>query len=152
MRALFVLILLTGVILTSGHAPASPLSDISATVQSLRTQAAQGDRQAQLNLGVLHDFGRGVPQDYAEARQWYVKAAAQGDAGAQFNLGVLYDLGHGVPRDNVRAYMWFSLAGANGHKQAAEFRDALATKMTPSQVAEAQRLGSRCQAQQLKDC
>ena len=171
-----------------GRAPASPLSDISATVQSLRTQAAQGDRQAQLNLGVLHDFGRGVPQDYArsrqwyaqaaaqgdaraqlnlgelydlgrgvpqdyaEARQWYVKAAAQGDAGAQFNLGVLYDLGHGVPRDNVRAYMWFSLAGANGHKQAAEFRDALATKMTPSQVAEAQRLGSRCQAQQLKDC
>jgi TPR repeat protein len=113
MRVLFVLTFLTALILPSGHAPASPPSDISAEV--LHKQAAQGDAWAQHNLGVLYDNGRGVPQDYVKARGWYEKAAAQGNPWAQHSLGVLYDNGRGVPQDYVKARDWYEKAAAQGN-------------------------------------
>jgi hypothetical protein len=36
--------------------------------------------------------------------------------------------------------MWFNLAAAQGIKDAAKARDSLAERMTPTQIAEAQRL------------
>ena len=84
--------------------------------------------------------GRGVPQDYAEAVNWYRKAANQGDAMAQYNLGSMYADSQGVPQDYVRAYMWFSLSAAQGDKDAGKYRDLAAPRMTPAQIAEAQKL------------
>ena len=46
-----------------------------------------------INLGVLYENGRGVPQDYAKAREWYEKAADKGDADAMIDLGLLYENG-----------------------------------------------------------
>lgn len=193
MRALSVMILLVALVLPSGHAPASPPIDISAEeLQTLHTQAAQGNAAAQYNLGVLYANGRGVPQDYVQARQWYEQAAAQGHREAQYNLGVLYDKGHGVPQDyvqarqwyeqaaaqgfamaqlnlgvlyhngqgipqdDVRAYMWYNLATpqltGDNQKLVADNRDRVARRMTPAQLAEAQRLASQCQTQQFKGC
>ena len=118
--------------------------------------AAQGRAEAQFNLGQMYAEGQGVSQDYAKARQWYEQAAAQGRAEAQFNLGVLYYNGQGVPRDNVQSYMWWSLVAGrsmgNDQKLAAEYRDEVAQRMTPEQIAKAQRLSQQCQAQQFKDC
>jgi uncharacterized protein len=133
--------------------------------------AAQGDRSAHFHLGGLYAQGLGVPQDYAKARQWYEKSAAldqqneverirnaaeQGDASGQDSLGEMYRIGKGVPQDNVRAYMWFNIATAHstGYEQrlAADKRDKFAQRMTPAQVAEAQRLSQKCQAQGLKGC
>ncbi len=70
--------------------------------------------------------------------------AEQGHAEAQFNLGISYTSGRGVPQDDVLAYMWFNLAtsrstGEDGD-EAAEVRDRIATRLTPDQLAEAQRL------------
>jgi hypothetical protein len=140
-----------------GHAPASPPIDISAEdLQTLRTQAAQGDVQAQVELGFRYKHGEGVPKDYATAQGWYEKAAAQGDATAQLNLGVLYADGLGVPQDYMRAYMWFNLAAAHPRgdtqKSAADQRDKVAGRMTPAQIAEAKRLTQQCQSQQFKGC
>ena len=54
---------------------------------------------AQSTLGLMYRRGEGVPQDDAQAVQWYRKAADQGDASAQFNLGVMYEHSEGtVPR------------------------------------------------------
>jgi hypothetical protein len=36
--------------------------------------------------------------------------------------------------------MWFSLAAAQGYPSAEDYMDTLAKKMTPAQIAEAQRL------------
>jgi TPR repeat protein len=44
----------------------------------------------------------------------------------------------GVPQDYVIAHMWLSLAAAGGNFTAE--RDFIAAKMTPAQVAEAQKL------------
>jgi uncharacterized protein len=81
-----------------------------------------------------------VPQDYAEAAKWHRKAADQGNAHAQNHLGVMYVHGQGVPQNYVLAHMWANLATANGLQLASATRDLAAAKMTPAQIAEAQRL------------
>ena len=115
-----------------------------------RKAADQGDPDAQYNLGVMHDTGQGVPQDYVEAAAWYRKAADQGYANAQFNLGVSYAIGQGVPQDNVEAHKWHNLAAfrtsAENQTQYAEDRDRVANLMTPTQIADAQRLAREWQA------
>ena len=47
------------------------------------------DAVAQTLLGMMYQNGKGVPQNDAEAVQWYRKAADQDQAGAQFNLGLI---------------------------------------------------------------
>jgi len=78
-------------------------------------------------------------QDFGQSAAWYRKAAEQGEAKAQNNLSLLYAKGRGIPQDFVLAYMWASLA-ASQNSEYAELRDLIAQKMTPQQVAEAQRL------------
>ncbi|TKS60033.1 MAG: hypothetical protein EWM72_01718 [Nitrospira sp.] len=78
--------------------------DYATALYEWRTLAEKGDARAQFYLGMLHDFGQGVPRDYVQARQWYGKAAAQGYAKAQYMLGWLYVHGKGVPQDFVQAH------------------------------------------------
>ena len=115
----------------------------------------------------MYEFGLGVPTDYSEAEKWFVKAgdlvsiekmydaaadnhrmaakwyrklAGQGNKDAEFRLGEMYRNGTGVPLDYVSAHMWFNLAAGSGHLRASMARDELALKMTPGQIAKAQRL------------
>ena len=162
--------LLTGLIVVvamSGTAAAGPLEDADAASQRgdyatamrlYRPLAEQGNAEAQNELGTLYEQGLGVPEDYAEAMKWYARAAEQGEAAAQNNLGATYESGKGVRAGEqvgenrfivttvccqplyVMAHMWFNLAAAQGDKWAAEARDAVAKKMTPDQIAEAQRM------------
>ena len=67
---------------------------------------------------VLYAEGRGVAQDYAQARAWYEKAAVQGNADAQYNLGVLYNKGRGVAQDYAQARTWYEKAAVQGHAKA----------------------------------
>ena len=121
--------------------------DYQEAVRWYRLAAEQGYAPAQFNLGFLYDKSLGVPQDYAQAREWYLKAAEQGGPHPQFALGNLYAKGEGVAQDYVQAHMWINLAAAQGLEEAANARDYLANKMTPEQLAEAQRLASEWQAQ-----
>jgi uncharacterized protein len=105
-----------------------------------RNAAEQGHVKAQFDLGILYENGQSAPRDYAAARSWYSRAAEQGDAAAQVNLGNMYGRGRSVPQDYVTAHMWFNLAAASGDKDAVENRDIVAAKMTPAQIAEAQKL------------
>jgi uncharacterized protein len=100
--------------------------------------AEQGNAIGQFSIGMTYWTGQGVPQDYAAAAIWFRKAAEQGYALAQMSLGAMYVGGDGVPQDYVIAHMWFNLAAAGG--EAVEFRDKLAKRMTPAQIAEAQKL------------
>lgn len=80
--------------------------------------AAQGNAEAQNNLGFLYAKGSGVPQDNVQAAKWYEKAAAQGVAEAQIRLGVMYLTGKGVPQDYAMARGWFEKAAAQGDAMA----------------------------------
>jgi hypothetical protein len=152
------------------------LSAQSTDPKKLIQLANQGDVNAQHNLGVMYNIGRGVPQDYAQAAKWYRLAADQGYAPAQYFLaamyrngegvpqdygqavkwsrlaadqghanakiilGLMYEDGQGVPQDNVLAHMWFNLAAAQGDPNGKRYRDLVAEKMTPQQIAQAQEL------------
>lgn len=154
-----------GLLLTVGTAWAGPTEDATTAntrgdyataLKNFQSLAAQGNAEAQNNLGELHAKGQGVPQDYSQARQWYEKAAAHGHALAQNNLAELYFAGLGVPQDYVRAYMWVSLAAVHmkgdEQKQAEENRNDVAGRMTPEQLAEAKRLTQQCLALKFKGC
>ncbi|MGE3976103.1 MAG: tetratricopeptide repeat protein [Nitrospira sp.] len=153
--------------------PPQPLIGGPAVAEVLK-RAQSGDLNAQNELGLLYSEGRGLPQNYREAKDWFKKAADQGHAGAQVNLGTLYSLGRGapysdhmalfwfqkaaeqrnalafaklgmmyergraVPQSLIEAHMWYNLSVAYGEKRAAESREAVATQMTPGQIAEAE--------------
>lgn len=114
--------------------------DSSSPLELLTGCAEQGDALAQVNLGVIHDLGRRVPRDREEAVRWYRMAAEQGQADAQTSLGLRYRLGNGVAEDLVISYMWYDLSAAQGSDVARRSRDVVEERMTPEQVAEAQRL------------
>ena len=129
------------------NAPSLLQTDPARAVAACRRLAAQGFADARYNLGLMYHNGDGVPQDDAEAVKWYRLAADQGDAAAQANLGFMYGDGRGVPQDDVQAYMWFDLAAARFAASetekrdfVAKSRDEVASKLTPAQIAEAQRL------------
>lgn len=154
-----------GLLLTVGTVWAGPLEDATAAnkrgdyataLKTFQSLAAQGNAEAQNNLGELHARGQGAPKDYSQARQWYEKAAAQGHALAQNNLAELYYAGLGVPQDYVRAYLWVSLAAVHmkgdEQKQAEENRNDVAGRMTPEQITEAKRLTQQCMERKFKGC
>ena len=116
--------------------------DYASALSELRPLAEQGDASSQNALGVIYTFTSGldVPQDYAEAAKWFRKAAEQGHAVAQANLANLYTKGQGVPQDYVQAHLWWNLAGAKGDVWNLKNRDSVAEKMTPAQIAEAEKL------------
>ena len=76
----------------------------SGDVFAIKELANQGNAEQQYNLGEMYYFGKGVPQDVAEAVKWYRLAADQGNADAQLALGMMYEIdGMGVTRDYAEA-------------------------------------------------
>jgi len=151
MTRAFRAIFLSFILLSSAgtRIPAGPIEDATAALerhdfatalQLLRPLAERGNADAQMKLGFLYVAGGGIPQDYATAAKWFHLAADQGQPNAQCFLGLMYFEGRGVPRDYVSAHMWLNFAAAGGIEDAVQYRDALAAKMSPAQIAKAQRL------------
>lgn len=118
--------------------------DYAEALKWLQKAADQGNAEAQVNLAGMYRLGRGVPQSDAEGLKWLLKSAAQRNPGAFINLGHVYRNGNGVPVDLVQAYMWYRLASdAATHPSARQAADQqlanLASKITPQQIAEAER-------------
>jgi len=92
-----------------------------------------------------------LAQDYAAI----VNSAERGDATSQYNLGVMYDNGRGVLQDYVLAHKWYNLAAsryatreADIGARAARNRDRLTQRMTPAQLAEAQKMAREWEPKQ----
>lgn len=83
-----------------------------------QTLADRGDVQAQYNLGLMYNNGRGVEQDYSQAAEWFRKAAEQGFMRTQFMLGNMYAKGRGVVQDDAQAAIWFRKAAEQGNTTA----------------------------------
>ncbi len=121
--------------------------DFATAIAVWRPLAEQGNAEAQTLLGAMYWSGEGVPRDHAEAAKWYLRAAQQGYARAQNNIGFMYGFGEGVPpRDDVQAYKWISLAimrytakNQDRLDQAIKDRATLRARMTPDQIAQAER-------------
>lgn len=127
--------------LASGRA-AYARGDYAKAARVFTTLAERGNARAQAILGFMFATGQGVPQAYDAAVYWYRLAAEQGETRAQYLLGLMYDKGLGVPIDTVAAHKWLNLATAGATPRNREYfqrlRDAVASKMTLGQIAEAQ--------------
>jgi len=112
--------------------------------------AKKGIPVAQFSRGVMNypigdpifDVSKG---DLGEALIWYRRAADQGDVDSQVTLGMAYADGIGVPQDFAEAHKWYNLAASrlkygDMRTDLMNRRDELALKMTPAQIAEAQKL------------
>jgi len=120
--------------------------DYAKAVRLLRPLADKGSAPAQNRLASIYFWGGyGVPQDPAQAAQWYRKAGDQGNVLAQAHLGLMYEHGYGVPKDPVMARMWLNLAVSHAPSlsMAVKLRNEVAAKMTPAQIAEAERLAQQ---------
>jgi TPR repeat protein len=118
--------------------------DFIQAVRLLTPPALHGDPKAQAFLGFLYENGYGAPQAYDAAADLYIRAAASGNPFGQVMLGLMYDKGHGVPQDFVLAYKWLNLAAARASLRERDYflrlRNAVASKMSPAQISEGQRL------------
>lgn len=134
------------------YLPLSPAADFETGVEAytqgdyatalgiFQELAEQGHPDAQNNLGVMYNTGKGVSQDNTQAARWYRMAAERGHADAQSNLASLYVTGRGVPQDYTQAYAWFNLAAEQGDRSAASNRDFVANRLSPEELREAQQM------------
>jgi TPR repeat protein len=104
--------------LFADHARAAETNAVpdAAAVAQLRA-AARKDPKAQYQLGQLYLSGRGVPQNFQTAAEWF-KQAADKDAAAQYTLGFCYASGTGVTKSMSRATAYYLDAARQGHAEA----------------------------------
>lgn len=99
---------------TAQQPPTPAPQSLAEIIDGLQRDAQNGDAMAQHDLALAYVNGRGVPQNYQIAAQWFEKAAAAGLERAQFNLAVLYENALGVPEDLERAFTLYSAAAEQG--------------------------------------
>lgn len=114
--------------------------DFAQSIKWYSLAAEHGSPTAQSALGSAYYFGIGVGKNLRESAKWFRMAADQGHADSQYNLGDMYRLGEGVNMSYVEAYKWWSLAAKSGNRLAPHNRDKMATLLTKSELAEAQKL------------
>ena len=90
--------------------------------------------------------------DFATAFSEFKPLAEQGFVDVQGNLGAMYAFGSGILKDYVYAHMWGNIAATNGNELGAKLRDFVEKKMTPAQIAEAQKLARECVRKKYKGC
>ena len=79
-----------------------------------RITAEEGNTRAQFYMGILYNFGYGVPQDYVKANYWYELAAKQNKVSAIAYLGEYYCFGKGVAPDIVKGLSYLEKAASLG--------------------------------------
>lgn len=85
-------------------------------VQGLQSSAAQGDANAQFNLGRMYFQQEQGALIYADkAMEWLRLAAEQGHVEAKYTLGWIYDQGLSVKKDKNEAMKWYRAAAEQGH-------------------------------------
>ena len=138
--------------------------DDAEAVKWFRRAANQGDGDAQAYLGAEYRNGTGVPQDYVHAYMWFILAAQTEEPGVNItaqNIGLLaaqrqaYNI-DGIRPTELKPWQVSILKGARafncpegpGRDRCVKVYgylinlDTLAMGMTPTQIAEAQKLAS----------
>ena len=104
--------------------------------------AEHGHPAAQYNIGVMHEWGNGVPQDNANALKWYKRSAERSHKDAQNNLGAFYSNGEGTEQDFVEALKWFIISAENGSEGGQKNISIVEKRMSYEQISQAQKLAN----------
>ena len=90
----------------------------SAFVGVPHERAAQGDAEAQFQMGLRYNEGDGVIRDDKEAARWFALAARQGLPEAQYQYGLMLLKGRGVVQDYRAAFEWIEKPAQRGYPKA----------------------------------
>ena len=82
-------------------------------IETWRTQAENGDRGAEYNLGLSYLTGDGVPKNVEKGARLTIRSADAGYIPAQYSLGKLFLDGKGIEKNKPMAYAWFSIAASD---------------------------------------
>lgn len=100
---------------------AAEAGDFAKAATFYQEGAARGDITSQFYLGRAYEMGKGVPQDYGLALQWYTTSAERGDhvaSDGMVGLASLYERGLGVAKDTAKANEFYKQAAAAGNEEA----------------------------------
>jgi TPR repeat protein len=122
---------------------AASVKDVQPTLQTvalgfdgIKQRAAQGDPNAQYDLGLHYAIGDQVQEDQTEAARWFALAAEKGHVRAQSTMATHFWSGTGVRRDPKQAYFWALLARANGDETSKILAPQLEGSMTRAEIEE----------------
>ena len=87
--------------------------NLTAAMRYFRLTADVGFAAGQTEVGDIYE----AQGDYAQAKEWYLKAASQNYGDAQWSIGSFYLSGKGVTKSRAEAIKWYRLAAANGSRQ-----------------------------------
>ena len=111
-------------------------------LEKLIPLAEHGHPAAQYNIGVMHEWGNGVPQDNANALKWYKRSAEHSHKDAQNNLGALYSKGEGTEQNFIEALKWFIISAENGSEGGQKNIRIVEKRMSYEQISQAQKLAN----------
>lgn len=111
-------------------------------LEKLMPLAEQGHSAAQYNIGVMYEWGNGVPQDNFSALKWYKRSAELSHKDAQNNLGAMYSKGEGTDADLVEALKWFIISAENGSEGGQKNIRIVEKRMSYEQISQAQKLAN----------
>lgn len=77
--------------------------------------AEKGLAEAQCQLGILFETGKGIEKDYLKAEEWYNKACNQGHSEAMYNYGRLFCE---TKDDKAKAFHYFQLSAEKNNLDA----------------------------------
>jgi len=117
-------------------------TDYEKALDKLMPLAESGHPAAQYNIGVMHEWGNGVPQDNFQALKWYKRSAERFHKDAQNNLGALYSKGEGTEQDFVEALKWFIISAENGSEGGQKNIRIVEKRMSYEQISQAQKLAN----------
>lgn len=89
--------------------------DYTTAAKWYQLASAGGSGQADWQLGMLHETGEGVAQNYEAARACYERALSRGVEAANMRLGLFYLEGWGVEPDRPRMLALITRAAESGY-------------------------------------
>ncbi len=113
---------------------ASHSPNLVCALQYFAMAAAQGQIDAQFELGQMYAQGQGTTQQFEQAVNWYERAAQQGHAKAQFNLAFMLAHGQGVEENLLKAYEWYRISHLCGYALAKQSMENTAKKLPPGEI------------------
>jgi len=93
---------------------AADAGDYGEAVKAYERLIRDDDYRAMLDLGQMHEEGRGVPKNAARAISLYERAADR-SPWARYKLGVLYLEGNAVAQDYAKVHYWLQRAARDGN-------------------------------------
>lgn len=114
-------------------------TDYERALEKLMPLAEHGHPAAQYNIGVMHEWGNGVPKNNTEALKWYKHSAELSHKDAQNNLGAMYSKGEGTEQDFVEALKWFIISAGNGSEGGQKNIRIVEKRMNYEQISQAQK-------------